>query len=155
MSAQTHPTSHTLYDQDYYLWLETMIQQLRQGQFSSIDWENLIEELESMGRSEKQALESLLNRLWEHLLKLTYWESERDYNRRGWKGEITNFRISIQEILEDSPSRKADLEKVFEKSYLDAREIVINTTGFPPKTFPTQPIAPLDKVLDKDWFPLP
>lgn len=155
MTTQLQLTSQPLYDQDYALWLEKTIAQLREGALTDVDLENLIEELEGMARSDQRALKSFLTRLFEHLLKLSYWDSEREYNRRGWKGEITHFRISIQNILEDSPSRKADLEKIFEKSYQDAREIIINTTGLSPSTFPLEPIAPLDKVLDKDWFPLP
>lgn len=155
MTTQLQLTSQPLYDQDYALWLEETIAQLRQGAWTDVDVVNLIEELEGMARSDKRALKSFLTRLFEHLLKLSYWDSEREYNQRGWKGEITHFRISIQNILEDSPSRKADLEKVFEKSYQDAREVMINTTGLSPSTFPLEPIAPLDQVLDKNWFPLP
>lgn len=155
MTPQTHPTSQTLYEQDYALWLETTIKQLRQGKFSFVDLENLIEELESMGRSDRRALTSLLTRLFEHLLKLVYWESEREYNRRGWEGEIANFRIQIKNLLEDSSSLKSHLDKVFEKAYGDAREILIKVTGLNSKTFPNEPIAPLEQVLDKDWFPHP
>jgi septal ring factor EnvC (AmiA/AmiB activator) len=153
MTAQTHPTSQTLYEQDYALWLKATIEQLRQGNFSLVDLENLIEELESMGRSDRRALTSLLTRLEEHLLKLAYWESEREYNRRGWESEIANFRIQIKNLLEDSPSLKSHLEKVFEKAYGDAREVVIKATGLTPKIFPVEPIASLEQVLDKDWFP--
>ncbi len=50
MSVEAHQLTEILYDQDYQLWLETTIQQLRLGEFSEVDLENLIEELESMGR---------------------------------------------------------------------------------------------------------
>ncbi len=56
METQPQPVTQTLYEQDYYLWLKTTINQLRTGHFSGVDMENLIEELESMGRSEKLAL---------------------------------------------------------------------------------------------------
>ncbi len=85
--------TQTPYDQDYHLWLEKTIEQLRSHQFSEMDLENLIEELESMGKSDKRAIESPLTRLLEHLLKYAYWKSEREYNIRGWRGEIRNFRI--------------------------------------------------------------
>lgn len=70
MVMRSPPKTETLYDQDYYLWLKTTINQLRTGQLSVVDLDNLIEELESMGRSEKRALKSLLIKLFEHLLKL-------------------------------------------------------------------------------------
>ena len=59
----------------------------------------------------------------------------------------------MRNLLEDSPSLKSHLEKVFEKAYGDGREIVIKATGLNPTTFPQEPIAPLEQVLDKDWFP--
>lgn len=153
MTAQTHQSSETLYERDYALWLEMTVEQLKQKKFSTLDLENLIEELESIGRSDRRALESLLTRLWEHLLKLTYWKSELEYNRKGWKGEIVNFRIQIENLLEDSPSLKSYLEKIYDRSYKNARKIVINSTGLKPETFPTEPIATLTEVLDEDWFP--
>ena len=51
MVTSTQPRTQTLYDQDYYLWIRTTINQLRAGEFSAIDLENLLEELETMGRS--------------------------------------------------------------------------------------------------------
>ena len=48
-------TTQTLYEQDYYLWLKTTINQLCAGQFIGIDLENLIAELESLGRREKRS----------------------------------------------------------------------------------------------------
>ncbi len=45
-------TSH-LYNQDFYLWIETTAKQLKEGRFSEVDLENLIEEIASMRRSEK------------------------------------------------------------------------------------------------------
>lgn len=74
MTVKTLQSTQALYEQDYHLWLQTTIEQLRQSQFSLVDWENLIEELESMGRSDKRAMINLLTRLLEHLLKLAYWE---------------------------------------------------------------------------------
>ncbi|GBF81348.1 hypothetical protein AsFPU1_2761 [Aphanothece sacrum FPU1] len=70
--------SSTLYDNDYNQWIQTTVQQLREGNFNEIDWDNLIEEIESMGKNDKRALLSLLTRLLEHLLKLAYWEFEKD-----------------------------------------------------------------------------
>ena len=88
MVIQIQPSTQTLYDQDYYLWLRTTINQLRTNQFSSVDLDNLIEELEDMGKSQKRTVKSLLIRLFEHLLKLTYWNVERERNQGDWKGEI-------------------------------------------------------------------
>jgi len=115
------PVIQTLYDQDYYLWLRTSINQLRAGQFTSIDLENLIEELESMGRREKRTIKSLLIRLLEHLLKLKYWDVERERNQGHWKGEIRTFRRQIKDELKDSPSLKPYILEIFDECYQQAR----------------------------------
>jgi len=86
MVTSKQPTTQTLYDQDYYLWIRTTINQLRTGQFSAVDLENLLEELETIGRSEKRAIESLLTKLLVHLLKLKCWDSERERNQGHWLG---------------------------------------------------------------------
>ena len=53
----------TLYEQDFYLWIRTTINQLQARQFERVDLENLLEELASMGRSEKRKIENLLIQL--------------------------------------------------------------------------------------------
>ncbi|WP_049802703.1 DUF29 domain-containing protein [Gloeothece verrucosa] len=143
----------SLYDADYNLWVEETVKQLQAKNYEMIDWDNLIEEVGDLGRSEKRALKSLLTRLFEHLLKVVYWESEREYNLDHWNGEIQNFRIQILELLKTSPSLKPYLIEVFEECYQNAREIMIQKTRLEPKTFPDEAIASVEEVLDKNWFP--
>ncbi|MGK7883609.1 MAG: DUF29 domain-containing protein [Crocosphaera sp.] len=95
-----------LYETDYDRWVLQTVQQLQDKNYEAIDWENLIDEVMDLGRRQRDKLISLLTRLFEHLLKLAYWESEREYNYRGWNGEIQNFRIQIKRLLKDSPSLK-------------------------------------------------
>ena len=103
-----------LYEQDYYLWIEKTISLLENHQFSDLDLDNLIEEISDMGKSQRQSLKSYLTRLLEHLLKLVYWQSELEYNQRGWKNEIRNFRRAIKRIIADSPSLQPYLIEIFE-----------------------------------------
>lgn len=144
--------NQTLYEQDYYLWLRVTINQLRAGQFSSVDLENLIEELETIGRSQKLAIESLLIRLLEHLLKLKYWDSERERNEGHWKGEIRTFRRQIKKELKDSPSLKPYILEIFEECYEEARKEASDRSQLPLDTFPINPIGSLEQVLDDNWF---
>jgi hypothetical protein len=80
MVTQLEPQPKTLYDTDYNLWVQQTVKLLQEGNFNQIDLENLIEEVMSLGRSEKRTIESLLTRLFEHLLQLKYWESELPLN---------------------------------------------------------------------------
>ncbi len=153
MTVQSSQLVQTLYEADYYLWVDTTVKKLRCAKFDTVDWENLIEEIESMGRSEKRALASLLTRLFEHLLKLTYWESERENNGNKWKGEITAFRLQIKKLLKDSPSLKPYLTEIFDECYLDSRKVISQLTGQKLANFPPQVIVTIQQILDEDWFP--
>jgi hypothetical protein len=146
-------TTSTLYDSDYQLWLENTINQLRRGDFQAVDWPNLLEELADLVKSERRALECLLTRLLEHLLKLTYWQSQRDYNQAAWKGEIRTFRKQIKKLLRDSPSLKPYLSEILEECYTDAREIIIDITQLDASIFPGEVLANLEEILDENWLP--
>jgi hypothetical protein len=154
MEQTIRSSTEKLYDQDYQLWLETTLEQLRKGEYYQVDWENLLEEIEGMTRSDKRALKSLLTRLFEHFLKLVYWESEREYNQAGWKAEIRNFRLQIIDLLEDSPSLKHYLKEIIDKSYENAVKITSDKMQISPKKLPDDPIANLEEILDENWFPI-
>jgi hypothetical protein len=153
MVTSTQPTTQTLYDQDYYLWIRTTINQLRTGQFSAVDLENLLEELETMGKSEKRAIESLLTKLLVHLLKLKCWDSERERNQGHWLGEIRTFRKQIKKYLKDSPSLKPYILEIFDECYQDARLEASDRSQLPIDIFPLIPIGSLEQILD-DWLPI-
>ncbi|OYD93297.1 hypothetical protein CDG76_21745 [Nostoc sp. 'Peltigera membranacea cyanobiont' 210A] len=145
--------TQSLYDQDYYLWLRTTINQLRTGQFSDVDVDNLLEELETMGRREKRTIESLLIKLLQHLLKLKCWDEERERNQGHWKGEIRTFRREIKKALKDSPSLKPYILEIFDECYQDARKETSDRSQLAIDIFPAIPIGSLEQILDENWFP--
>ncbi|MTJ50834.1 DUF29 domain-containing protein [Dolichospermum sp. UHCC 0259] len=153
MVTSTQPTTQTLYDQDYYLWLRTTINQLRTGQFSAVDLENLLEELETISRSQKRTITNLLIKLFVHLLKLKYWDKERERNQGHWKGEIRTFRIQIKDELKDSPSLKPYILEIFDECYQNARKEASDRSQLPLDIFPVIPIGSLEQILD-DWLPI-
>ncbi|MGI0479662.1 DUF29 domain-containing protein [Geminocystis sp. CENA526] len=153
MVAQLVKKQTNLYDTDYNLWILETVKKLENRDLDSLDWENLIEEVLGLSRSDKRKLESLLMRLIEHLLKLGYWETEKERNRGHWEGEIRNFRKQIKKELKVSPSLKRYLHEIFEESYQDSREIVCDKSQLPMSIFPEKPIAPLEQILDENWLP--
>jgi len=142
-----------LYDTDYQLWLEQTIAQLQTQDFSQIDLENLIEEIKSLGKRDKRAISSYLMRLCEHLLKVKYWEQERETCIRGWTLEIRNFRLQIQLILKDSPSLKNYLQDNFILEYQNGRKLFLDATGLNSDIIPQEPCFSLEQVLDENWLP--
>ncbi|MBD2289494.1 MAG: DUF29 domain-containing protein [Microcystis sp.] len=142
-----------LYEQDYYLWIEETRSLLENHQFSDLDLDNLIEEISDMGKSQRQSLKSYLTRLLEHLLKLVYWQSELEYNQRGWKNEIRNFRLQIKQIIEDSPSLKPYLSEIFLPCYQNARKLFLDLSGMAENLVSLDPICTIEQALNEDWFP--
>ncbi|HEY9854077.1 MAG TPA: DUF29 domain-containing protein [Leptolyngbyaceae cyanobacterium] len=132
---------------DYQKWIKETINQLRERNFNEVDWDNLIEELESMGKSDRRAILSLLTRLLEHLLKLSYWEVEKERSGNHWAAEIVNFRAQIQHRLEDSPSLKPELEAMYTKAYPIAVKSVSQLFSLPENAY-----ISLEQALDEDWF---
>ena len=108
-----------LYERDYYLWLNEMVQLLRDDRLSERDKLNLIEELEDMGRSEKRAVKSNLIRVLQHLLK---WKYQPEKRSDSWLSTIVEHRQRIIFAFEDSPSLKNYYLEVFNKCYQDARK---------------------------------
>ena len=114
----------SLYDCDILLWVEDTVAKLKARDFENLDLENLIDEVDTLGKSQRNAMRSLLRRLIEHLLKRCYVPLPECYV--GWQREIRAFRNDIKDILEDAPSLKNQiteiLPKVFENALASMRE---------------------------------
>jgi hypothetical protein len=122
----------TLYHSDFALWVEETAKQLKTRNTKALDWENLIEEVESLGKSQRRAVRSFLVRLLEYLLKRRYVPLSDCY--RGWEIEIRNFRQRLKIELEDSPSLKNFMVEILPKSYEMALETVLD--AYPDAYFP-------------------
>ena len=153
MVSELKQSQAALYDTDYHRWIEETVRQLQAKNFDALDLANLIEEVSDLSRREKKKLEKLLIRLFENLLKLTYWELEKEYNRGHWQAEIRNFRQQINDELNDSPSLKPYLQDIFEECFQKGKAIACDRTQLPPDHFPPSPIGTLEQVLDEDWLP--
>ena len=129
-----------LYDTDYNLWVLETVEQLKNKDFDCLDLDYLIEEVQDLSKRDKKKLKSLLKRLFEHLLKLTYWESEKERNKNHWQREILNFRQQIREELENSPSLKPYLREILDQSYQDGRKLASKASALSLNTFPEKPI---------------
>jgi len=121
------------YDKDFYSWTQEQAELLRNGRFSELDIDNLIEEVESMGRSEKRELESRLTILLLHLLKWKYQEVRRG---RSWQLSIDEQRIQFEKTLNENPGLKLALDQIIKDAYKlavikAARETKISKAVFP------------------------
>ena len=114
---------NSLYESDYYLWLNTTAKQLKNGSFENVDLANLIDEIESLGRKERAELRNRLKVLFEHLLKLQYWETEKKWNQKGWMITIEEQKLQIKNLLADSPSLKSQWHTLTQEAYQQALKI--------------------------------
>jgi hypothetical protein len=135
---------NSLYEQDFYLWIQTTAQQLKEGKFDEVDLTNLIEEIESMGRSEKRELKSRLIVLLMHLLK---WQYQPEKRSESWRSTISEQRICIEGLLEDSPSLKPLISEVFDDCYQKARLKAADETGIKLNFFPKESPFTLEETL--------
>jgi hypothetical protein len=94
----------SLYESDYLLWVQETIAKLRARDFEHLDFENLIEEIEDLGRSQRKELESRLATLLAHLLKRMYVNIPDCFN--GWENTIREQRLQIDVLLNNYPSLK-------------------------------------------------
>ena len=138
-----------LYDQDFLEWTQQQAEYLRKGYWARLDVENLVEELEALGRSEQRELGSYLQILLMHMLKCQYQPERRT---KSWDNTLSNCRDKIQDCLEDTPSLQRflkDLEWV-EKHYRRACRDAVKETNKPVETFPTECPYTLEQILDSD-----
>lgn len=150
MTTELDANRKNLYEADYLKWIETTAQKLRVRDYSNIDWENLIEEIEDMGRSECRSLESNLVVVLTHLLK---WQYQPDFRSGSWKGSIVEHRRRIRKAFKESPSLKPYLQEVFAECYLDAVELASAETELPIETFPGECPYTSTEVLDSNFLP--
>jgi hypothetical protein len=104
-----------LYDEDFVRWTEEQAAALRRGKGSNLplDWENLAEEIESLGKSDRRELRSQITRILRHLLKLEV--SPAKEPRAGWRATVDEARTEIEGILEDSPSLRREVDRLIVK----------------------------------------
>jgi hypothetical protein len=123
----------TLYDQDFYAWTQRQIELLQVQQWNQVDIENLIEELDSLGKQQRQELRNRLGVLLGHLLK---WRYQPEGRSRSWTGTIREQRRRIKEHLADNPSLNSYLSEAIKRGYQDGLDLMEKETPLNPKYLP-------------------
>ena len=138
------------YEQDFYLWTSYTASLLKERRFDELDLSSLVEEIETLGRSEKHTVQSNLIIVLLHLLKYKY-QPERRTN--SWLASIAEHRDRLDIVLADSPSLKSFVNEAFTNCYEKARRRTAIETELPIATFPaTSPFTP-EEALDPDYLP--
>ena len=139
----------TTYDKDLTIWAKDTAQLLRERCWDAIDWEHLIEEVEDLGKSERSAIASQMERIMVHLLK---WQYQPQRRSDSWLDSMNDGRSQIRRKLEDSPSLRSYPLQVLEKEYTRARREAARQNHLEINLFPE--LCPyLIKQVMGDWLP--
>ena len=143
-------SNHELHDRDFYAWTKETAQLLKEGKINEVDVMNIAEELEDMGISNKRALISYFSVLIAHLLKLKFQKERRG---KSWRLTIKGQRLRIQDLLQESPSLKHQIELRLSIAYIDARLMAEKETGLNIDTFSEECPFTLEQCLDEEFWP--
>lgn len=141
MNSSTH-------DHDFYAWTQEQVNLLKTGQLDQVDWQNIVEEIEDMGRSEKRQLESRLEILIIHLLK---WQFQPSLRSRSWQLTIKEQRLRLEKLLEKNPSLQPHLTGAIEDVYPLATISAERETGL--SSFPQTCPYKLTEILSPEFLP--
>ncbi|MBP2298438.1 DUF29 domain-containing protein [Azospirillum picis] len=144
--------SSAAYDEDFYAWTQAQAQELRRAgaerNNAPVDWENVAEEIESVGRSQKSEIDNRLGVLLVHLLKWLLCPDLRERCERGWRLTVREQRKKLIREIKDSPSLRPYITEIFSDAYADARLRAAVEADTPDGHFPVEPPFTLDQALD-------
>jgi hypothetical protein len=148
--ATTKSRPAPAYDRDYHAWTLDQAERLRDLQPNSIDWENVAEEIESLGGSQRREIRSRLVVALTHLLKWAYQPAGRN---NSWRASIAGARAEIRDELAESPSLKRYPAQVLAQQYVIARLKASGETDLVLDAFPESCPFTIEQVLDPDFWP--
>lgn len=141
----------TLYEADFLAWVEAQTEALRARQVDALDWVNLLEEVESMGASQRRELRNRMRVLLMHLIKWN-WQPER--RGTSWASSINVQRYELVDLFDTSPSLRRRAADVVFDIWPQARKEAAKETGLSQDVFPE--LCPWEieqQILLTDWLP--
>jgi hypothetical protein len=142
--------TESLYDTDFYQWTQMQTAALRARDVAALDLAHLAEEIESLGKRDRRAVESYLEVILLHLLK---WAYQSDRRGRSWEKSLLQARHRLAKLLRENPSLANQVPEFLDEGYPHARRLAAVETSLPLTTFPeTCPWAG-EQVLDEDFWP--
>jgi hypothetical protein len=138
------------YEDDLFAWTQEQAALLRAHAADRLDWENLAEEIESMGGRDRRKLESRLTVILLHLLK---WQAQPALRGASWRKTLRTQRREVRKLLRQSPSLRREVPGMIREAYADAVKDAIDETGLRADVFPGSCPYGREEVLDEDHLP--
>jgi hypothetical protein len=139
-----------LYQTDFYQWTIEQSDRLRLGKFAELDLENLAEEIESLGKQQRQELRNRLGILIGHLLK---WHYQPEKQSKSWRVTIRGQRREIKYLLLQNPSLKPYLDEAILLGYAQGIDLVVQETDLDDRDLPKECPYSVEQIFD-DNFPV-
>ena len=139
-----------LYKTDFYSWTQQQAQLIRSGNLEALDLDNILEELESMGKSEYRQLSHRLDILLMHLLK---WQFQPEHRSTSWEGSIKEQRYRLKRLLNDNPGIKSEIPSILPEAYGVAKISAYKETGIPEDSYPAQCPWTFEQVMESGFWP--
>jgi hypothetical protein len=141
----------SLYERDYYTWAMEQARALKAHRSSQLDWKNLAEEIEDLGKSERRELQNRLEALLAHLLK---WQFQPQRRSRSWTSTIAVQRVKVRQLLDENPGLRPSIQEILAKAYEPARiqvesRLPTGSKAHPPKACPW----PFEQAMDETFRP--
>lgn len=150
MDERAVDASSKLYESDFYSWTQEQARLLRSGQLDALDVANIIEEIETRGRSERASLKSAYRLICSHLLKMMVQPEKRT---RSWHDTIDRERGEVGDILSENPGLRPMRDDIFAKAYALARKDAARETRIPLARFPDTPPFTREACEDPAYWP--
>ena len=138
------------YENDFVLWIDQQVELLRARKFDQLDLDNLIDEMDAMGGSQRRELGSRLEVLIMQMLKCLFQPEKKS---RSWLGTISAQRSELQSLFEQSPSLRGAAAPRIQRAYGSAAHRASVETGLPESTFPSENPYSIEQLLDPRFFP--
>lgn len=139
-----------LYETDFFAWTQAQAELLRHRQWHQLDLPNLIEEIESLGRQQRQELRNRLSVLIGHLLK---WQYQSQRRTRSWLATIRIQRRDSLKLIEENPSLQSYLQQAVLEAYENGKDLAVGETNLPFKTFPQDCPYSIEEILSDRFYP--
>jgi hypothetical protein len=149
-TATKKPQTVSAYDSDFQKWTKQQGQALAARRSTEVDWDNVAEEIESLGRSDKREIENRLNIILVYLLKWKYQASRRN---RSWAATLLEQRKRIRKLIRESPSLESYPAQVTEEEYEIAAVKAAAETGMDHTSFPGRCPFSTEEILDFGYLP--
>ena len=146
------PPARTLYEEDFPLWAERQAALLRAKRFDQLDLDNLIDEVADLSRRERKSIDSYVETILEHFVKLAFSTVERP--RRGWLVTVDKQRAKLAREL--TATLRNHLEAELQALYSGLRRPVarqLEKEQVPADALPIACPYMLEQILDPDWYP--